>query len=364
MEGFFFCPGHMNGREQMAESTRYRAGIAGATGYTGLELVTWIQRHPALEIAWLTSESNTGKHFSEVHSVPWDYPLIPMEDALGRAGEVDVVFLCLPHGASIDAAQGFARTGVRVIDLSADFRLADAEAYCKWYGQEHTAPELLAEFVYGLAEINREQIRGARLIANPGCYPTSVNLGLYPLAKAGWLSQRVIIDSKSGISGAGRSTKLLYQFVEANENLTPYSMGKRHRHIAEMELVLNRAANGKGPYSFTFTPHLLPVNRGILSTMYVSLPPGVGEQQVRELYANTYAGEPFVTILPTSQVATLRHVTYSNRCAISITPVDPSGDGIDYIIVATIDNMVKGASGQAIQNFNIAVGLEETTGLL
>jgi N-acetyl-gamma-glutamyl-phosphate reductase len=348
----------------MTASTRYRAGIAGATGYTGLELVTWIQRHPALEIAWLTSESSAGKQFSDVHSVPWHDPLISMEQALARTDEVDVVFLCLPHGASIDAAQNFARKGVRVIDLSADFRLADPERYCKWYGLVHTAPELLAEFVYGLAEINREQIRGARLIANPGCYPTSVNLGLYPLAKAGWLSPRVIIDSKSGISGAGRSTKLLYQFVEANENLTPYSMGQRHRHIAEMELVLNRAANDKGPYSFTFTPHLLPVNRGILSTMYASVPQGVDEQQVRDLYAVTYAGEPFVSILPANQVATLRHVIHSNRCAISLTPVDPSGEGIDYIIIATIDNMVKGASGQAIQNFNIAVGLEETTGLL
>jgi N-acetyl-gamma-glutamyl-phosphate reductase len=252
---------------------------------------------------------------------------------------------------------------VRVIDLSADFRLPSVDAYRRWYGAEHAAPELLPQVVYGLCEVNREQIRGARLIANPGCYPTSVNLGLYPLAQAGWLSERVIVDSKSGVSGAGRVAKLQFNYVEANENLTPYSMGARHRHIAEMELVLNGASNGNGAHRFTFTPHLLPVNRGILSTIYVTLPDGVSEQQVHDLYRDTWAGEPFIHLLPLGQAATLRHVTHTNRCAISITSVDPAG-GPELIIVATIDNMVKGASGQAIQNFNLAAGLEETTGLL
>ena len=196
-----------------------------------------------------------------------------------------------------------------------------------------------------------------------------MNLGLYPLAKAGWLGKRVIVDSKSGISGAGRSAKLLYQFVEANENMTPYSVGYRHRHIAEMELVLNGASdNGgrdNGGYQFTFSPHLLPVNRGILSTMYVSVTAGVSEKQVHDLYAETYAGEPFIHLLPPGQVATLRHVTHSNRCAISITPANPTEpDGPDYIIVATEDNLIKGASGQAIQCFNLAVGVDETAGLL
>jgi N-acetyl-gamma-glutamyl-phosphate reductase len=340
-----------------------RAGIAGATGYTGLELVQWIQRHPVLDIGWLTSESSAGKPFSEVHAAPYAYPLITLADAYSRAGEVEVVFLCLPHGESVEAARHFAEAGLRVIDLSADFRLETAAAYRRWYHAEHTAPDLLPHFVYGLSEIYREQLRGARLIANPGCYPTSVNLGLYPLARAGWLSTRVIVDSKSGISGAGRTAKLLYNFVEANENLTPYSMGARHRHIAEMELVLNAASNGLGPHRFTFTPHLLPVNRGILSTIYVTLPDGVTEQQVRDLYAETYRGEPFIHLLPAGQVATLRHTTHTNRCAISITPADPAG-GSDYIVVATLDNMVKGASGQAIQNFNIAAGLDERAGLL
>ena len=270
-----------------------RAGIAGATGYTGSELVQWIQRHPELEVGWITSENSAGKRLSDVHPVPWDYPLIPLAEGFNRADEVDVVFLCLPHGESIEAAKRFAATGVRVVDLSADFRLADAAAYKKWYGKEHTAPELLASFVYGLCEVNRSQLRGAQLIANPGCYPTSVNLGLYPLAKAGWLSERVIVDSKSSVSGAGRSLKLPYLFVEANENMSPYSVGYRHRHIAEMELVLDGAGDYHTDYRFTFTPHLLPINRGILSTMYVSVPQGVSHADIRDLYCTTLRRRTF-----------------------------------------------------------------------
>jgi N-acetyl-gamma-glutamyl-phosphate reductase len=278
---------------------------------------------------------------------------------------VDVVFLCLPHGESIEAAARFAAAGVRVIDLSADFRLQDPAAYKKWYGKEHTAPDLLGSFVYGLCEVNRRRLRGAELIANPGCYPTSVNLGLYPLAKVGWLGPRVIVDSKSSVSGAGRSLKLPYLFVEANENMSPYSVGYRHRHIAEMELVLNTAGDYHTNYRFTFTPHLLPINRGILSTMYVSIPQGVSEEDVRSLYCSTYAGEPFVQVLPPDQLATVRHVANSNRCAISITPERPhDGDCQDYVIVAAIDNLVKGASGQAIQCYNVAAGLPETMGLI
>ena len=340
-----------------------RAGIAGATGYTGIELVQWIARHPQLEIGWLTSENSAGKQLSDVHAVPWDTPLITLAAAYDRAHEVDVVFLCLPHGESVEAAKRFAAAGLRVLDLSADFRLHDPAAYPRWYGKAHPAPELLPQFVYGLCELNRQPLRGARLIAVPGCYPTSVNLGLYPLAKAGWLGERVIVDSKSSVSGAGRSLKLPNLFVEANENMSPYSVGYRHRHIAEMEQVLNAA--GGTHYRFTFSPHLLPLNRGILSTMYVSVPHGVAEAQVREQYCTTYAGEPFVQVLPAGQLATLRHVTNSNRCAISITPANPhEPDGPDYIVVAAIDNLVKGASGQAIQCYNIAAGVEETAGLV
>lgn len=221
-----------------------RVGVAGATGYSGLELVQLIHRHPHLTVGWLTSENSAGKRFSDVHAAPFDYPLINIEEAMQRADEVDVVFLCLPHAASIEPVRAFQATGVRVIDLSADFRLTDAAIYERWYHTEHTAPDLMGQFVYGLCEINREQIRDARLIANPGCYPTSVNLGLYPLAKAGWLSQQVIVDSKSGVSGAGRQSKVQYSYVEVNENLSAYNVGVRHRHIAEMEQVLN-SVNGQ-----------------------------------------------------------------------------------------------------------------------
>ncbi|MCB9147419.1 MAG: N-acetyl-gamma-glutamyl-phosphate reductase [Caldilineaceae bacterium] len=348
----------------MSQQAVYKAGIAGATGYTGYELIRLIQRHPQLEIGWLTSENSAGKRFSNVFDAPWDYPLIRLEDALSRAAEVDVVFLCLPHAASIGPVKAFVEAGVLAIDLSADFRLIDSAIYEKWYQTTHTAPELLNQFVYGLCEVYREQIRNARLIANPGCYPTSVNLGLYPLAKAGWLGERVIVDSKSGISGAGRKADLKYSFAETNENMTPYNVGMRHRHIAEMEQVLNRV-NGHKPHRFVFSPHLLPVTRGILSTMYVDVPEGVTQSQIRDLYAETYANEPFIHLLPAGQMASLRHTVHSNRCAISITPVDPAQpDGTEYIIASSEDNLIKGASGQALQNFNIAVGLEETMGLL
>ncbi|MYC97125.1 MAG: N-acetyl-gamma-glutamyl-phosphate reductase [Caldilineaceae bacterium SB0661_bin_32] len=341
-----------------------KAGIAGATGYIGYELITLIHRHPELEVGWLTSERNAGKRFDQIFSTPWDYPLINLESAYLRTDEVDVVFLCLPHAESMEAVRRFYGAGVRVIDLSADFRLKDVDVYERWYGVEHSAPELCAEARYGLCELYRGQLDGAQLIANPGCYPTSVNLGLYPLAKAGWLGERVIIDSMSGVSGAGRKTNLTYQFVEANENITPYNVGHRHRHIAEMEQVLGAANGGQRGHRFLFTPHLVPVNRGILSTMYVDVPAGVTEERIRELYAENYAGEPFIHLLPQGEQASLAHTAGTNRCAIGITQADPLlPDGGEYVITASIDNLIKGGSGQAVQNYNIAVGLDETAGL-
>ena len=347
----------------------YKVGIAGSTGYTGLELLKIVHRHPELEIGWLTSESSAGGIFSDIHTVPWNYPLIKLEDAILRAADVDVVFLCLPHAASIEPVKAFFQAGVRVIDLSADYRLKDVAIYEKWYQTPHTAPELLDKFAYGLCEIYREKIIGARGVAVPGCYPTSVNLGLYPLAKAGWLGKKVIVDSKSGLSGAGRKAKLDYHLVEAGDNMTPYNVGYRHRHLSEMEQVLNSAnlerANGANDHRFLFSPHMIPTARGILSTMYVDVPKGVTEAEIRGAYTEMYADEPFVHLLPAEQMATLAHTTHSNRCAISITPADPSvEDGMEYIITASIDNLLKGASGQAVQNFNISVGIDETLGLL
>ncbi|MCO6452073.1 MAG: N-acetyl-gamma-glutamyl-phosphate reductase [Caldilineales bacterium] len=335
---------------------KLQAGIIGATGYTGFELANLIHRHPHAELAWATSESSAGKRLSDLYATPNDTLLIRQEDA--PIAQADVVFLCLPHVASMDAVAQVRAARVSAIDLSADFRLPDAEVYRHWYGHEHTQSALLAESVYGLCEVNRSSLAEAELVGNPGCYPTTVNLALWPLAKAGVLDPRVIADSKSGVSGAGRSLKVGSLFVEANENLSPYSIGYSHRHIAEMELVLC-------PYvpdlDITFSPHLLPVNRGILSTIYVDLDPVLSELQIRDIFAADYANEPFIHLLPAGQVATLRHTVGSNRCAIGITSLPRPGR---WIITASEDNLLKGASGQAVQNMNIMFRLEETAGLV
>ncbi|MCP4168044.1 MAG: N-acetyl-gamma-glutamyl-phosphate reductase [Chloroflexi bacterium] len=333
-----------------------RIGIIGATGYTGYELVQIIQRHPHASIAWLTSESSAGKRLSDLYPTPDDTLLIKMADA--SLSEVDVVFLCLPHVASMEAVAWVRSEGVRAIDLSADYRLPDADIYEQWYGQKHTQTDLLKEAVYGLCEVKREQIVSAGLVGNPGCYPTSVNLGLWPLAQAGVLKPGIIVDSKSGVSGAGRKLRLNSHYVEANENLRPYSIGYAHRHIAEMELILGAHVPN---LQITFSPHLLPVNRGILSTMYVDVDKTLDEQALRHLYANAYGDEPFIHLLPAAAVATLKHTNHTNRCAIALTPLPRPGQ---YIVTASEDNLLKGASGQAVQNMNIMFGLDETAGLV
>jgi len=335
------------------------AGIYGATGYTGFELVRLLQAHPQTRVRWATSESYAGQRLSDVFPCPYDLSLVRMEEA--SLGKVDVVFACLPHGASMEAVARARRAGVNAVDLSADFRLADPDTYTAWYDVPHTAPDLLTGAVYGLPELHRDEIRTAKLIANPGCYPTSVILGLYPLVSAGLLADTtVIVDAKSGVSGAGRKPNLKTHFVEANDNFSPYNIGHTHRHIAEMEQELNAAGHRTEPVRVIFSPHLLPVNRGILSTMYVQLAPVWSAEQLVTHYRQVYAGEPFVQVLDAGRLATLRHVVGSNRCAISLTPV---GDGGHVIIVSCIDNLIKGASGQAVQNMNLMFGIEETMGL-
>lgn len=348
-----------------------KVGIAGVTGYTGIELYRLLRTHPAAEMSWLTSESSAGQRLSDVFPCPWDDPLIKLEDAPLDA--VDVVFLCLPHAASMPAVARVCAAGVRAIDLSADFRLHSAAAYQQWYGLAHSEPELLAGAVYGLPELHRAAITRADLVANPGCYPTSIILGLAPLARAGWLRGQVIADSKSGVSGAGRQAKLSNSFVEVNENFTPYNIGYTHRHIAEMEQELRQAAGGLSPshpvavssappgdFNLIFSPHLLPVSRGILSTIYITLPAEAESETVRAAYAAAYAAEPFIHLLPPGGLAGLHHVVHSNRCAIGLTFVPNS---TTLIVTSAIDNLLKGASGQAVQNMNCMWGLEETTGL-
>lgn len=351
-----------------------KIGVIGATGYTGLELLKLLARHPAVEVEWLTSENSAGQRFGDVFPVP---PFLG-NDVLVRAEDADisavnVVFCCLPHVAAQGPVAAARRAGARVIDLSADFRIRDAKAYEAWYGHAHTEPEALAEAVYGLPELHRAEIAHTNLVANPGCYPTSIILGLAPLAKNGWLHGAVIADSKSGVSGAGRGLSLKTHFVEANENMSPYSIGRTHRHLAEMDQELGAlvgTGNGHGggaqggetpPLQIVFSPHLLPVNRGILSTIYVHLPAGVTEAQTRAAYVDAYSLEPFVHLLKPGQVATLAHAVHTNFCALGLTFVP----GTDLLIVtAAIDNLIKGASGQAVQNMNIMLGCDEKLGLI
>jgi N-acetyl-gamma-glutamyl-phosphate reductase len=335
-----------------------RIGIIGASGYTGLELLRLLQHHPAARVVWLTSENSAGQCLGDIFAVPpplGHLPLIPL--AAADLADVDLVFCCLPHVSAQGPVAAARNAGARVVDLSADYRLRDTATYETWYSHPHTQPALLAEAVYGLPELHREDIAHAGLVANPGCYATSVILGLAPLERAGWMNGTVIADSKSGVSGAGRQPSLKTHFVEANENLSPYSIGRAHRHIAEIEQELGMPSAGR---EFVFSPHLVPLNRGMLSTIYVTLPEGVMEAEVRRHYEAMYAHEPFVYLLKPSAVATVAHTQNTNYCAIGLT----SAPGTRTVIVtSSIDNLVKGASGQAVQNMNIMFALDERTGL-
>ncbi len=335
-----------------------RVGVYGASGYTGLELLRILRRHPHVELVFATAQSHAGSALRDVFPVPWDVLLIAEAEA--DCSTVDAVFCCLPAGKAMETVALAHRHRVRAIDLSADFRLADAQIYTQWYGISHSAPELLPLAVYGLPEVHREQIRQASIIANPGCYPTSVLLALYPLLKEQLLlpDRPIIVDSKSGVSGAGRSPTLRTHFVEANENLSPYNVGRTHRHLPEMEQEIARLGGPSG--RLIFTPHLLPVNRGILSTIYVSVPETVSLEALHTLFCQTYAGEPFIWMLPLGQLTTLAHAVHTNRCALSLAQPMPG----QIIICSAIDNLVKGAAGQAVQNFNLMFGLDETTGLV
>lgn len=334
----------------------------GATGYTGFELLRLLRRHSAAQIVWLTSENSAGQKFGDVFPVApalGDLPLVASADA-DLAG-VELVFCCLPHAASQAQVAAARAAGAKVVDLSADYRLHDPAVYEKWYAHPHYYKDLLAEAVYGLPELHRAEIARAALVANPGCYPTSVILGLAPLARAGWLSGTIIADSKSGVSGAGRQPSLKTHFVEANENLSPYSIGRTHRHLPEMEQELSAFDVQRSTFNIVFSPHLVPVNRGMLSTIYVNLPDGMAEAEVRERYSAMYADEPLVYLLKPGQVATFAHTVNTNHCAIGLTFVPGTST---LIVTSSIDNLGKGASGQAVQNMNVMFGVSETMGLL
>jgi len=337
-----------------------RVGVYGASGYVGYELLCLLNGHRDTEVVFATSRSSAGQRLSDLYpsvpGYPYDGQLVAPESVV--LDGVDVVFTCLPHGQAMGAVKRAWDAGVRAIDLSADYRLRDVGTYQHWYQVEHTAPELLDQAVYGLVEVYREQISGARLIASPGCYPTGSLLALYPLAGGHHLStQRIIIDSKSGASGAGRTLSLATHFCEVNENVSAYKIGRAHRHTSELDQEL--AAWSGTELNVTFSPHLLPVSRGILSTIYVSLKSGWSVAKLVDFYQESYASEPFMHILPFGELASLAHVVHTNRCVISFAEV---GQG-DFIIVSAIDNLIKGAAGQALQSMNVMFGLEETMGL-
>jgi N-acetyl-gamma-glutamyl-phosphate reductase len=348
-----------------------RVGIFGASGYTGYELIKLLANHPRAQVAFATSQSSAGQRISELYPLPpavgrraseADHVLIDANEVWGAekplAERIDVAFFCLPHGESMEMVKRARNAGVRAVDFSADFRIRNAAVYTSWYKVAHVASEMLDGAVYGLPEVYRERIAGADLVANPGCYPTSALLALYPLVHGGHLAgDRVIVDAKSGVSGAGRKLRLSSHFVEVNEDFKPYSIGRTHRHLPEIEQELN--AWSGAPIQVTFSPHLLPVDRGILSTIYVTMRPGWSVERLIQLYTDVYADDVFVQVLPAGRLASLADVVHTNRCAISVA----AAGGDQFILVSAIDNLVKGASGQAVQNMNVMFGLNEAMGL-
>jgi len=336
-------------------------GIVGASGYTGVELARILAGHPEIRLTVATSRQYAGLPLAEVFPnlrkrVDIRCENLTVNELIGRA---DFFFTAVPHKTAMDIVPQLLAAGKKVVDLSADYRIHDPAVYEAWY-QEHTSPQLLTSAAYGLPELYRHQIRTASLTANPGCYPTSVILALTPLLRGGLIDpSTLIIDSKSGTSGAGRAANVGTLFCEVADGFRPYKVGGTHRHIPEIEQELSIAAGQ--PVTVSFTPHLLPVSRGILSTMYASLTTAGNHTDLQALYETTYADEPFVRVLPAGTPPATQHVRGSNCCDIALQP-DPRTGRV--IIMSAIDNIVKGASGQAVQNMNLMNGFPETTGLM
>ena len=335
-----------------------RIGIIGASGYTGAELVRLLHGHPRAAIVVLTAGRRAGQPVDAVfpHLAGLGLPDLVALDAVDWDA-VDVAFCCLPHGTTHEVVAGLPRR-LKVIDLSADFRLADPAEYARWYGRAHGAPELQREAAYGLTELARAEVAAARLVANPGCYPICAQLPLVPLLEDGAIdADDIIIDAKSGVTGAGRGAREDMLFAEVGEGVHAYGIAA-HRHTPEIEQGLSAAANR--PVVVNFTPHLVPMNRGILATIYVRLAGGRDAASLRGVLAERYDGEPFVRVLPEGQAPATRHVRGSNLCLMAVFADRVEGRAI---VLSAIDNLVKGASGQAVQNMNLMCGLPETAGL-
>lgn len=341
-------------------NNKLRVAIVGSTGYGGVELIRFLQHHPHVEITSVISSSSSGEsiavgfpHLTGVIDRPLDGV-----DPVEIAGRADLVFTATPSGVSAKLVPGLLEAGLKVIDLSGDFRIKDGSVYEEWYKHPAPSDELLQQAVYGMCELYGEEVKEKAFISNPGCYPTATLLGLVPAVQAGWIDpSSIIIDAKSGVSGAGRGTNLAYHYAEMNENFKAYKLNK-HQHIPEIEQVLGHVAGS--PVTVTFTTQLVPMTRGIMSTMYASL---VGEHTDRELvdlYRQFYENRPFVRVREPGIWPSTKEVTGSNYCDIGFS-VDPRTGRLT--IVSVIDNLVKGASGQAIQNLNLMMGWEENLGL-
>jgi N-acetyl-gamma-glutamyl-phosphate reductase len=337
-----------------------KVAIVGASGYTGVELIRILHCHPEVAVTCVTSERSAGKKVSEV------FPslrgrcdlLLENLEPVRVAEKADFIFTALPHKAAMEVAPTFLKLGKRLVDLSADYRLKDASVYEKWY-ETHMNPELLRKAVYGLPELRRAKIADADLVANPGCYPTSVILGLAPLLKKRLIDPAsIIVDSKSGVTGAGRGAKVDFLYCEVNEGFKAYGVGGVHRHIPEIEQELSLLAGEN--LAITFTPHLVPMDRGILSTIYGQPEKTLPAADLVKLYKDFYKGEPFVRVLEEGSFPSTAFVRGSNFCDIGITMDSRSGR---VVVVSAIDNLVKGASGQAVQNMNLMSGFPEAMGL-
>jgi len=336
-----------------------KVGIVGGTGYTGVELLRLLAQHSETDVQVITSRSEEGLRVDEMFpNLRGHFDLKFSAPDTARLAACDVVFYATPHGVAMNGMRELLQNDVRVIDLSADFRLKSAEVFAKWYHEPHACPELLEEAVYGLAEVNREAMRKARLIAAPGCYPTSVQLGLIPLLESDLIdTQSLIANSASGVSGAGKQAKIDNLYSEVNDSFKAYGVGG-HRHLPEIEQGLNLVS--KRPVQLTFVPHLVPMTRGIHSTIYARLKPGVTSADLQSLFEQRYASEPFVDVMPKGSTPQTRSVRGANVCRLAVH--QPQGRDT-VVILAVIDNLVKGASGQAVQAMNIMLGLPETTGL-
>jgi len=339
----------------MAKET-VKVGIVGGTGYTGVELLRLLAQHPRAELKVITSRKEAGMPVAEMFSNLRGFVDLsftePSRDALASC---DVVFFATPNGVAMNETRALYDAGVRVIDVAADFRIKDVALWEQWYKMQHACPDLVAEAVYGLPEVNRAKIREARIVANPGCYPTAVQLGFLPLVESGKADlQHLIADAKSGVSGAGRKAEVHTLLAEASDNFKAYGVAG-HRHLPEISQGL--AQMGGKPVRLVFTPHLTPMIRGIHATLYVGL---TGDVDLQSLYEQRYANEPFVDVLPAGSHPETRSVRGANVCRIAVHR--PQGGDI-AVVLSVIDNLVKGASGQAVQNMNIMFGFPETMGL-